>query len=498
MQCARPCSRTFEEEKKHAQKLGNYQRVFCGMWVVMWALAHAFPLEPRVLDDAARLTPMPRSDLAGAVANFWSSDTSGKGVTHQKHEPWHMPDKVVGMYLLVSDNKDHRYTDSHNWTPQLRPYQVDGFNVLFLTFVDPASMVVPLAMRNLAATRGMDAEGSLPEHTTLIVSVGGQMYSKLPNTWTWLSTPERARAMAAEVAKWQSEYRVDGIDIDLEWGSGNDGATTANVVVFIAELGALCPSFIITQPVYGYPQVQAESAVVNAAWPLGSPSVRSNSSIDRIAIMVYEGTASLEYARTFAPLPHPAAPRRRVCLYAPMRPCRYVNNYAQGSRPSVKQINVNVPPQAIMVGISGGARPGTIATMASAIVSQDLGGMFVWYGSLVDKATGKMALSYDIKVDAATWPEADDGRWAKALKNIRAGKPTTVPLAHSPSPPPPLPPDTTCYDIPPPSTVKSSRQSCDRVLQFGQCNEDWMIKNALCNETCGRCHVAGGVSVPVV
>jgi len=315
-----------------------------------------------------------------------------------------------------------------------------------------------------------DAEGSLPEHTTLIVSVGGQMYSKLPNTWTWLSTPERARAMAAEVAKWQSEYRVDGIDIDLEWGSGNDGATTANVVVFIAELGALCPSFIITQPVYGYPQVQAESAVVNAAWPLGSPSVRSNSSIDRIAIMVYEGTASLQY----------------------------VNNYAQGSRPSVKQIHVNVPPQAIMVGISGGARPGTIATMASAIVSQDLGGMFVWYGSLVDKATGKMALSYDIKVDAATWPEADDGRWAKALKNIGAGKPTTVPLAHSPSPPPPLPPDTTCYDIPPPSTVKSSRQSCDRVLQFGQCNEDWMIKNALCNETCGRCHVAGGVSVPVV
>ena len=62
-----------------------------------------------------------------------------------------MPDKVVGMYLLVSDNKDHLYTDSHNWTPQLRPYQVGGFNALFLTFVDPASLVVPLAMRNLAA-----------------------------------------------------------------------------------------------------------------------------------------------------------------------------------------------------------------------------------------------------------------------------------------------------------------------------------------------------------
>ena len=469
------------------------------MWgLLAWALAHASPLEPRVLDEAAGLTPMPQSNLAGAVA------ASGKGVTHHKHERFHMPDKVVGMYLLVSDNGDHRYTDSHHWTPQLRPYQVDGFNVLFLTFVDPASMVVPPGMRNLAATRGMAAEGSLPEHTTLILSVGGQMYSKLPNTWTWLSTPESARAMAAEVAQWQSKYGVDGIDIDLEWGSGNDGATAANVVVFIAELGALCPSFIITQPVYGDPQVSAESAVVNAAWPLGSPSVQSNSSIDRIAIMIYEETTSLQYARTFAPLPHPAAPRRRVCLYTPMRPCRYVNNYAQGSRPNVQQINVNVPPQDIMVGISGGARPDTIAAMASEVVSQDLGGMFVWYGSLVDKATGNMALSYNLKIDAATWPEADDGRWAKALKNIRAGKPTTAPLAsaHSPSPPPSQPPDTTCYDIPPPDTDSSGRLpergSCDRLLQFGECDQEWVTNNAFCNETCGRCHRAGGVMVPVV
>ena len=240
-----------------------------------------------------------------------------------------MPDKVVGMYLLVSDNKSPPYTDLHNWIPQLRPYQVDGFNVFFLTFVDPASMVVPHAMRNLAATRGTDAEGAVPEHTKLVVSVGGQEYSKKPNTWLFLTTPERARAMAAEVATWESKYGVDGIDIDLEWGAGNDAAVIQNVVVFIAELGALCPSFIITQPVYGEPQVLAESAVVNAAWPLGSPPVRSNSSIDRIGIMVYDADESLRCVLTFAPLVHTPAPAASRC---PSALCRVSTPIAPSAR----------------------------------------------------------------------------------------------------------------------------------------------------------------------
>ena len=381
-----------------------------------------------------------------------------------------MPSKMVGMYVAVSDNDAMKYKDSYHWTPRLMQYQVEGANVLFMTFVDPQTMELPVAMRNLAASRGKSETGSVPHATKLIASVGGQGYSK-SHVWTFLSSPESARAMAATVATWWDDYGVDGIDLDIEWGpAGNNQTQAEHLVIFIAELGSLNPHFIITQPVYGYPQVVAESRVVNSAF--GSPpSVPSNSSIDRVGIMVYDGDASLQY----------------------------VNNYCHGTNQKVPQVNVNVPPQAILVGIGGGATAQTIASVVSGVVARDLSGMFVWYGSLLDKATGKAGLQYDRKFDAASWPEAEQRIWKKSLRAIKNGDLGLFDYTFPPPspPPPPLAPGQTCYDRPPPSHWACCRGSCAKALEMGQCETTWIRNPGYCNVTCGRCHESDAVLAPV-
>lgn len=44
------------------------------------------------------------------------------------------PDRTIGMYVLLADDKDKDGYDSQaEWTPQLWPYQQNGANVLFFT-----------------------------------------------------------------------------------------------------------------------------------------------------------------------------------------------------------------------------------------------------------------------------------------------------------------------------------------------------------------------------
>ena len=42
-----------------------------------------------------------------------------------------------------------RYHDESDWSPLLYPYQQTGANVLYFTFIDPATMLVPLSFRKL-------------------------------------------------------------------------------------------------------------------------------------------------------------------------------------------------------------------------------------------------------------------------------------------------------------------------------------------------------------
>ena len=428
------------------------------MFALALAAAGAGPPGPHAVLDGTAEPGRPRTRFARAIADW----KPGQGFAHPEPADYersgYMPSKMVGMYVLVSDNGDSKYKDSHHWTPRLHQYQVEGANVIFMTFVDPKTMEVPVAMRNLAASRGKSETGSVPHATKLIVSVGGQAYSASRKSWPFMKTPENARAMAATVSKWQDDYGVDGIDIDIEWGAGNNKAESENLVTFIAELGSLNPHFIITQPVYGYPQVTAESHVVNSAF--GSPpSVPSNSSIDRVGIMVYDGDASLQY----------------------------VDNYCKGASKSVPQVHVNVPPQAILVGIGGGATAKTMASIVSAVAKRDLSGMFVWYGSLLDSATGKPGLEYGRSSDAASWPEAEQRLWKKSLRAIKNGELLDYTYPPPSPPPPPLAPDQTCYDKPPPAHWGCCRGSCAVALEMRVCNEGFLKGPGLCNETCGRC-----------
>merc|ERR1711872_297106 len=91
-----------------------------------------------------------------------------------------LPKKVLGMYILLADNTEDDFHDDADWEPLLYPYQQDGANVLFFTFIDPSTMEVPLAFQKLAATRGTDAEGAVP---------------------------------ADKVVQWKDLYGIDGIDL---------------------------------------------------------------------------------------------------------------------------------------------------------------------------------------------------------------------------------------------------------------------------------------------
>ena len=91
--------------------------------------------------------------------------------------------------------------------------------------------------------------------TKFICNVGGYAYSLDPNPWHWLTSRAAAEAMAERVAAWPALYGCDGVDLDLEEGAGKHKEAGPNMVHFIRKLKQLAPGIIVTQPVYGYPQV---------------------------------------------------------------------------------------------------------------------------------------------------------------------------------------------------------------------------------------------------
>ena len=53
---------------------------------------------------------------------------------------------------------------------------------------------------------------------------------------------------------------------------------------------------IIGQPTYGFPQVKAEIAVINASWR----DRKSTGLADSVGLMVYQGTQALNYVKNYA------------------------------------------------------------------------------------------------------------------------------------------------------------------------------------------------------
>ena len=295
-----------------------------------------------------------------------------------------LPSRTMGMYLLLADETVPGYTSNDDWTPALNDYQTTGANVLFFSFINPGTMEVPPAFTTLAKSRGTGASGSISADTTIMFAIGGYSYSMDPNPWAWLTSTEAATEMAQEVATWPSKYGCDGIDLDIETGAGDAQDVGPNLITFIEVLKQTNPSMIVSQPVFGYPQVAAETFVVNYSWDENGQKLGL---ADSVGIMLYEGTQSLQY----------------------------VKNYAQGSQQwSGFPITVNVATNAILLGASGAASSDDILSLADAVQSQNLGGIMVWYASVIDTKTGGPAFQYaGGQMDASI--QGTTGVWAQAL-----------------------------------------------------------------------------------
>ena len=302
--------------------------------------------------------------------------------------------RTLGMYVLVADDTDKVYTSTHEWTPQLHPYQQQGADVLYLTFLNPALMPsVPPAFAALAKSRGTGAAGAVPSGTTIIFAIGGEAYSTKPNPWDWLTTQAKAEAMAAEVAQWPKKYGCDGIDLDIETGAGAAKGAGANLVHFVAKLKELAPKMVVTQPVFGSPSsVPAANAMLEAAYnhSLASPAFGA---VSKVGIMIYSGVGAETYLDNY----EHGCDKHCSQWYCPLAAC--------------------VPAANMVLGAGGASSATTIATLADDVVSKGLGGIMVWYASLIDKATGKAALQYGSDGDASGG--ALDA-WAKALKRMQA------------------------------------------------------------------------------
>ena len=263
------------------------------------------------------------------------------------------PNRALGMYILLADNTEEGFGDDAEWEPKLYEYQQKGSNILFFTFIDPKTMNIPKAFEKLSATRGSSEPGAVPKDTKIIFAIGGYEYSLRPNPWDWLTSKDKAEEMAERVATWPDLYNCDGIDLDIENGAGDQKAAGPNMIHFLKKLRQLQPNMIISQPTYGYPQVNAEDDVINES--CADKSKPSNWLIDSVGLMVYEGTQALQY----------------------------VKNYAEAeSQWEGFPITCNTPYHQILLGCKGSSGPSSIDTLASETLRQDLLGIMVWYASV--------------------------------------------------------------------------------------------------------------------
>ncbi|WP_141736108.1 glycosyl hydrolase family 18 protein [Oligoflexus tunisiensis] len=287
----------------------------------------------------------------------------------------------VGLYSLLADDADARYPSHADWQPELHRYQQEGFSTLYFTFIRPDTMSVPPAFTRLARSRGTNQPGAVPAGTRIIFAVGGIAYSTGINPWPWLTSPEAARSMAQRVARWSHEHGADGIDLDIEEGAGNDRRAGKNLVEFVRELKRLNPNFLVTLPVYGYPQVDAANTLVNAAF---GPDGTDYGLVDSIGIMVYEGTMALDYIGNYAKIPGK-------------------------DRWEGFPIQADVPKRKILLGLKGTASDATIRSMTTAVKAQNLGGVMAWYGSVLHQ--GQKALQYSTEWDSS---RIQSGEWQQA------------------------------------------------------------------------------------
>ena len=76
------------------------------------------------------------------------------------------PEKVMGFYILLADDTGVGFEADSDWEPQLYDYLVEAGNVLFFSFINPDTMIVPNAYKKLMDTKGSGGSGTIPADTS--------------------------------------------------------------------------------------------------------------------------------------------------------------------------------------------------------------------------------------------------------------------------------------------------------------------------------------------
>lgn len=153
-------------------------------------------------------------------------------------------------------------------------------------------------------------------------------------------------------------------------------------MTFAVTLKQLRPSFIITQPVFGYPQVYSESLMTVKSW---DSSARSLNGADAVGIMVYTGSQSLQYVTNY----NGGACTQWWCALC--------------AAAKVSQPCSTVPNHGILAGLGGDATQTDVNAVCSAQFNgQRVGGYMVWYAS-ADNGFQYAGGSNDARVHSANW-----------------------------------------------------------------------------------------------
>lgn len=234
-------------------------------------------------------------------------------------------------------------------------------------------MVVPPSFENARKS------GQISSSTKIIYSLGGYSYSLDTNGWRkWFGSADSARQLAQQVSQWQ----CDGVDMDIEQGAGDDETMANNMVVFVQELKRLRPDFIVTQPVFGYPQIFSESLMTVKSW---NTQGASQNVADAVGIMVYTGSQALQYVTQYT---------GAQCTQWWCALC----NSAKVDTPCTA-----VPTNAIFAGLGGDASQTDVTAVCSAQFNgKGIGGYMVWYAS-ADNGFQYAGGSNDARVHNTNW-----------------------------------------------------------------------------------------------
>jgi GH18 family chitinase len=113
--------------------------------------------------------------------------------------------------VSVTNEKGDSVLSTEAWTPKISSW-INQFNVVFFTFIN-ADMQVPPSFESARSS------GQISASTKIIYSIGGYSYSASSTAaeWKkWFGSADSAKQLAKTVSEWKS----DGIDLDIEDGVG--------------------------------------------------------------------------------------------------------------------------------------------------------------------------------------------------------------------------------------------------------------------------------------